>query len=453
VLAATAAVLSWPRLLVPLLGLEEQGSLASALPPDPEPLQIDGLTGLEQVEYLLPPYVRDPAILAAADLGGASFAVEQATPGISNYLLILDQAAINKIVSQSIASRPQESPAVRDVWVDLQSGGLILFADVNLGLRWQRAGMLFVQEGARLQPTRLVLGDESFALPETGFLARRLADAAVQPNRLIEGLVLTGPLPGDARVTDLALHPDRVEIHAQATYPAPPSPDTGWQSLEPGMELREMDVRSQFGAVRATIARLDPAGFRFRVGYDPANPRRLSAWVSESEPVLAINGGFFTPDNRAIGVIVSDGQRTGSTLGSYAGMFAVSSDEQVSVRWLTTWPYDPGESLLQALQSFPMLVQPGGVMGFPANADDGGPDRRTVIGQDRSGRILVIVMPNGLLSLHEVSAFLAGSDLDLDVALNLDGGASTGVWLDAGGRTVTIDSGSPLPVVILVERR
>ena len=92
-------------------------------------------------------------------------------------------------------------------------------------------------------------------------------------------------------------------------------------------------------------------------------------------------------------------------------------------------------------------------MGFPAGTDEGLPDRRTVIAQDRVGRILIIVAPSGFLSLHEMATFLAESDLELDIALNLDGGASTGIWLSAGEREVKIDSLTPIPSVILVETR
>jgi exopolysaccharide biosynthesis protein len=214
-----------------------------------------------------------------------------------------------------------------------------------------------------------------------------------------------------------------------------------------------MDVVAQFGTERVTIVRLDPSLVRFRVGYDPGSQRRLSTWATRSGALLAINGGFFTPENDAIGMVVSDGQRWGTSLGGYAGMFAVTAAGEVSVRWLTTWPYHPNEALAEALQSFPVLVKPGGQMGFPAGTDEGLPERRTVIAQDRVGRILIIVAPSGFLSLHEMAMFLAESDLALDIALNLDGGASTGIWLSADEREVKIDSFTPIPSVILVEMR
>jgi hypothetical protein len=82
------------------------------------------------------------------------------------------------------------------------------------------------------------------------------------------------------------------------------------------------------------------------------------------------------------------------------------------------------------------------------------------VAQDLQGRILIIVAPRGYLSLHELARFLAESDLDLNVALNLDGGFSTGLWLRAGEPALaplysppvvlTTDSLVPVPSVISV---
>jgi exopolysaccharide biosynthesis protein len=217
-------------------------------------------------------------------------------------------------------------------------------------------------------------------------------------------------------------------------------------------------VRVEFGEVaeRLAIVRLDPTTVRFRVHYDPFAPRPVSAWAQHLQSFLVINGGYFTPENETTGLLISDGQVWGTPYGEFAGMFAVRSDGQVSVRWLRDQPYDPNEPVTEALQSFPVLVKPGGVMGFPADADDGRPARRTIVAQDREGRILIIVAPRGYLSLHGLAHFLADSDLDLDVALNLDGGFSTGLWLKVDGATtepVRIDSLAPVPSVISADYR
>ncbi|MEA3340763.1 MAG: phosphodiester glycosidase family protein, partial [Chloroflexota bacterium] len=231
-----------------------------------------------------------------------------------------------------------------------------------------------------------------------------------------------------------------------------PPPDTGWQPLEPGVELREMDVATGSVFERVVIARLDPALVRFRLRYEPDNPRPLSAWAAEQRALLIINAGYFTPEGEATALLISGGRSAGAPLGDFAGMFAVTAGGQVSVRWLQERPYDPAEGLSEAVQSFPVLVKPGGVMGFPADADEGTPARRTVVAQGDDGRILVIVAPLGYFSLHEMAVFLVASDLGIDIALNLDGGGSTGLWLNSGEASVEIDSRTPIPSVIVVEK-
>ncbi len=238
----------------------------------------------------------------------------------------------------------------------------------------------------------------------------------------------------------------------QPTF-TPEPPDTGWQALQPGVELRRVRIEAGAGVERLTIVRLDPAIARFRVHYDPAAPHLVSDWAELVQSPLLINGGYFSPEGETVSLLVSDGQTWGTCYGDFAGMFAVTPDERVSVRWLRNWPYDPAEPLREAVQSFPVLVKPGGVMGFPADADDGRAARRTVVAQDYGGRILLIVAPRGYLSLHEMARFLAESDLDVDVALNLDGGPSSGMWLKTDEQLVDINSLVPVPSVISVAYR
>ena len=124
---------------------------------------------------------------------------------------------------------------------------------------------------------------------------------------------------------------------------------------------------------------------------------------------------------------------------------------QAQLRSLAQKPYNSNEPLQAALQSFPILVQPGGKLGFGAEREDHARARRTVIAQDKNGRILFIVAPEGYFTLHELSAYLTQSDLNLDIAVNLDGGGSTGI-LVTNPREI-IPSKVLLPFVILVYAR
>ncbi len=229
--------------------------------------------------------------------------------------------------------------------------------------------------------------------------------------------------------------------------PTPEPIDTGWQPVKPGSEIRTVEVPTSFGLERLTIVRLNPIYVRFRVLYTRGDPRALGTWAYETGAFLVVNGGYFSEDYTALGLTIANGQVYGTSYRDYAGMFAVTQEEAVSVRWLRTWPYNPGEYLSEAVQSFPVLVKPGGVMGFPEDGDDGRTARRTVVAQDYAGNILFIIAPRGYFSLHELAVWLSESDLGIDTALNLDGGLSSGIWMPG---YANIDSTSPVPLVIAV---
>jgi hypothetical protein len=447
-----------PRLLVAALGLSHVGPLETALPPEQEPLTLTG-EAQDAVQMVLPPYVPDPLTLTPAALGGAVVG-DASTPGTTAYLLTLDESSLNQLLWGRIFSDRADGGRYCNLEVDLQPGGLVLYGDVDLGLRRQRMGLLLLQDDGAptVSLAGVVLNQELYTLPEDSTLVRHLLPAGRQVRRALRVLTLVGPLPGEAHPDIVRFHRDRLQILAQATYPAPAPADTGWQSLEPGVELREIDVAvdPEQSTERLRIVRLDPSQVQFRVRYNPSDPRMISVWGAEAQCMLVVNGAYFAPQDEGgetIGLLVSDGQRWGTPLDNYAGMFAVTPSGDVSVRWLQQSPYDPQEPLAQAVQSFPVLVKPGGVMGFPAEADDGTPARRTVVAQDRAGSVLFIVAPGGYLSLHELAVFLAESDLAIDVALNLDGGGSTGMWLAAGQARVEIESFTPVPSVIAVQRR
>ncbi len=166
-----------------------------------------------------------------------------------------------------------------------------------------------------------------------------------------------------------------------------------------------------------------------------------------------MNGGYFSITNErysADGLTILNGKASGRSFQGFGGMLAIDK-RGAELRWLDEKPYDPAEQLQAALQAFPMLVTPSGQLGFGAEREDQAHARRTVIAQDKDGRILFIVAPQGYFTLHQLSVYLTGSDLDLDIAINLDGGGSTGL-LVAEPREV-IASRVLLPFVVLVYTR
>lgn len=196
------------------------------------------------------------------------------------------------------------------------------------------------------------------------------------------------------------------------------------------------------------IVRLEPNQVTFRVHYAPGQANTFSRWQAllQDNALAFVNGSFFTEANEAIGLVVADGNYFGASLVGYGGMFQVDPTGRARVRSLVVEGYQ-GESLWQAVQAFPMLIEPGGVRASTgAGFDD--PARRTVIAQDRSGRILLISTGIlGEISFNDLQEWLLNSGLDIDVAFALDGGKSAALFVQ---RTdpITIPSFSAFPVVL-----
>lgn len=231
--------------------------------------------------------------------------------------------------------------------------------------------------------------------------------------------------------------------------------DSGWMTLQNGLERRTIKLTSENGSLIESlfVLRIDPEFFNFNVFFEPDSPKDLRQWQNFTGALVVVNGGYFYKQEEryyANGLIIVEGQSIGISYGSYAGMLAITQDGP-ELRWLEQKPYDPEEPLLAGLQSFPLLVKPGGKLGFPAENEDYQNARRTVIGQDHQGNILLMIAPQGYFTLHQLSKFLTGMDLDLNIAINLDGGPSSGLLI--ADPYEEIPAYSLLPIVITVHPR
>ena len=231
-----------------------------------------------------------------------------------------------------------------------------------------------------------------------------------------------------------------------------PLADSGWIPLQTGLEKRLINLYDETsGSLWETIylLRLDPAHFRFDVGYEAGNSKLLAAWQEESGAMVVVNGGFFTAEQIATALVITNGSAQGESYVGFGGMIGLA-EEQLTIQDLARNRYTGSEGYQAGMQSFPMLVLPGGQIGFPADKESGRRARRTVIAQDRDGAVLLLITPRGGFTLHQLSRYLVESDLNLDVALNLDGGPSSGILLTQAGTVEGFGAYTGIPLVLLV---
>ncbi len=223
-----------------------------------------------------------------------------------------------------------------------------------------------------------------------------------------------------------------------------------WVTASPGVEIRYEDWKSPGdNEDTVTIVRFNLAKVHLKIGYQPAKPLAMDEWMRQEQATAIINGGYFDQNNVATGLVIANGQTYGASYNGFGGMLSVDTQGNIKLRSLSQQPYDPStEQLQQATQSSPMLMIDGKRTQFSANSAS---QRRTIVAQDTQGRLLFIASPGSAFSLDELADILASSDLSLKTALNLDGGASTGMYVNAGNQHVAIDSVTTLPIVIIVK--
>ncbi len=226
------------------------------------------------------------------------------------------------------------------------------------------------------------------------------------------------------------------------------SPD-GWQELRSGVQIREMDHDAKRKTDRVYVVRIDPSKVDFHVRYLPDAPLRVSEWYSTSQALIVMNSSFFDQAHHAVGQLTTDSVSGGQPHDRMDGAFYLTAIG-ATVWPLRGWVKPPGLQILQSVESFPMLLLPGGLLN-PDIANDPRAARRTVVAVDRSGNVLFIVTASGTFTLYGMAVWLANSDLDIDTALNFDGGSSSGlaVWTPQG--MWGFDSISQVPAVISVD--
>jgi uncharacterized protein YigE (DUF2233 family) len=237
--------------------------------------------------------------------------------------------------------------------------------------------------------------------------------------------------------------------HSLVTPETGSNAGNGWRTVTRGVERCDMHlpIASQTTQGRMMLVRLDPAVVTFRVHYSPGAPRWLAEWRDLlPQAAVLVNGGFFDETDQALGLLVSDGVFSGQSFVGFGGMFQVTGGG-VRVRSLVSEPYQ-GEPLLQAVQAFPMLIDPARMPVLEGDEFDQRA-RRAWAGQDSAGRILFGVT-HDWISLAELQRWLLSSDLDLQVAFALDGGRSAGLLVNVPGADETYAAVDQLPAVIAV---
>lgn len=224
--------------------------------------------------------------------------------------------------------------------------------------------------------------------------------------------------------------------------------DSRWHELAPGLEIVAVQARVGEREELLLMARVDPARQPLAVRYDPVAPKTVREWFDASGAALVINAGYFLEDRRTAALLIVDGAVHGRTYKGFGGMFALRG-AQPALWWLRRRAYVPDPAITQAVQSVPMLVDGGAVV--PGIPENGARNRRSFVALDEQERVLLGVSQTAAWTLTDLATYLANEPtLGVRTALNLDGGASSGMWVRGALDGVLTNSLDAVPSVIVV---
>lgn len=187
-----------------------------------------------------------------------------------------------------------------------------------------------------------------------------------------------------------------------------------------------------------------PANSKTIIEYDK-NGKTISDWAGTGNGVV-INGGYFNEDYTPSGFLVVNKKRIGNKSFDQdkSGLIQIE-DGKITIRDLKKSPIREKEEFEFALQSYPFLIKDS----KPAlESDSGKRARRSALGINERGNVYLFVVDFPYLSLYEFMNEIIKTGIKFSDVLNLDGGPSTGIYVNTETENLFINSYTKIPSII-----
>jgi hypothetical protein len=221
-----------------------------------------------------------------------------------------------------------------------------------------------------------------------------------------------------------------------------------WEEIHPGVEYQQRTKRIEGKPVRFYSLRIDLVASGAEIVVSPPGyiGKKTRQFARDIGAHAAVNGGFWKlVTHDPLGLVVTAGKRwSGTRDDDKYGFFAVTKGGEAWISPPEKRESPGGDRAYMAISGYPMIVrggQEGKVRGCGYICMTG---PRTALGLDESGSTLYLVVVDGR---QEKSAgtnlmHLAKHMIELGAwdALNLDGGGSSTLYVDALGGTVNTPS-------------
>lgn len=201
-----------------------------------------------------------------------------------------------------------------------------------------------------------------------------------------------------------------------------------WKTLASGIAYTTFTTLSNAEGVSTIHAfQIDPAKFKIDVATtsDEKNGATAEELAKRLNALVAINGGFFTPEHKSIGLIIKDGREINPIhKTSWWSIFAMSGNK-ASI-------YSPKEfasarDIRMALQVGPRLAVGGKIPKLKESLAE-----RSAVGITTEGKVIIAITQGRGISMDELARIMSypppEGGLGCPNAMALDGGSSSQLY-------------------------
>ena len=231
----------------------------------------------------------------------------------------------------------------------------------------------------------------------------------------------------------------------QAIAPGSAKTTARWQTIAPEVEMRTFSASTSSafsGAVEITALRTTPEHLKILQG----ETRNADQWREDGKFLAVMNGGFFDKNGKTLGLRVCDNKKTNSLHDANWGVFFIRKGKAGVLHTRDfKKKYDSYVNITQAVQCGPRLVVNGKTTDLKPQVA-----RRTGIGIQRDGRIIIAVSDGSLTFAEWANIWAKSADLNCRDALNLDGGGSTQISIKTKKKSLEVSGAWPIPDVVAI---
>ncbi len=219
---------------------------------------------------------------------------------------------------------------------------------------------------------------------------------------------------------------------------APKSPYI-WRQLRDGLQYATYSFELPEGERTWIHAfRIDPAKYRLDVAM-AANEKEgatIREMADRKGALVAINGGFFTPEHESIGLIISGKKQLRPPHNTSWWSIFYIADKKPAIA--TPKEFKDSGNISMALQVGPRLTIGGSIPKLKE-----GLSTRSAVGIDRQGMVVLLITSGHGISLKELAKRMGGrmfhGGFDCQDSMALDGGGSSQMYAKVGDFSLSLE--------------